>query len=153
MNMDLLKHGFRVTASWKLNKMLKVSASSFNTGRYTSEHMIAWIAGKFQVLYESYQIYSVFVVARTAHHWLQHHKQQSLDVSRGKNVKDWNQGHHAPADLPWVKQHWPYRTGGWNGLGPARVDPEILFPVWVRTPELPALTESLYWLCYTDCIM
>ena len=38
MNIGLLKHGFRVTVSSELKKkMLKMSASSSNTGRYTSE--------------------------------------------------------------------------------------------------------------------
>jgi hypothetical protein len=85
MNTGLLKHSFRITAFRKLNKMLTVSASSFNTGRYVFEQCLTdWHAVKFQVSYKSYQIYSAFVAARTAHHWLQQHKKRNLDVPRYK---------------------------------------------------------------------
>ena len=41
MNFGLLNHGFRLTASWILKEMLKVSTLSFNTGRCISEQWLS----------------------------------------------------------------------------------------------------------------
>ena len=58
--------------------------------------------------------------------------------------------HHAPAALPVGKRHATHTTGGYMGPRAGLVGSGKSRTIWIRSPDLPALSKSLYRLSYAS---